>query len=535
MKLRTLLIGIFGLVAVLLVALLVNTLEGRKKIFQLAEAEARQTESNKLAAELRQSSDDLTRMARTYVVTGENKYWQYFGRILDIRNGKAPRPAGYDGVYWDLVTENLESIPSTTTSQKLVSLEDRMIKAGFSVEEFALLKNAQNQSDSLVRLENVAMHAVNGEFDDGTGSFDIKKEPDRALAIQILHGSQYHEAKAKVMKPLDQFMDIVSKRTLADTNELNKAAAMRLRTSLILSGFILLVLIVSYLLVMKMVLQPVQELAFAVEKIGGGEYVDIAHNRGARELQSLMRTFNQMTLTLKTREDEKNLAICDLDDKALALEKEKGRAEKLLLNILPVAIAERLQRGEEIQAETFPEVTVFFADIVGFTKLAAEIGPKAVTKLLNDLFDLFDQLVDKHDLEKIKTIGDCYMAVAGVPTRSPTHAQQMADFALDVIQNLRAQNREMGRDVQIRIGIHSGTVAAGIIGRKKFAYDLWGDVVNVTSRLETTAEPMTIHASETVRSRLEESYIFEDRGDIELKNRGKLRTYYLTGRKVETD
>ena len=177
----------------------------------------------------------------------------------------------------------------------------------------------------------------------------------------------------------------------------------------------------------------------------------------------------------------------------------------------------------------------YFADIVGFTKLAAEIGPKAVTKLLNDLFDLFDQLVDKHDLEKIKTIGDCYMAMAGVPTRSPTHAQQMADFALDVIQNLRAQNREMGRDVQIRIGIHSGTVAAGIIGRKKFAYDLWGDVVNVTSRLETTAEPMTIHASETVRSRLEESYIFEDRGDIELKNRGKLRTYYLTGRKVETD
>lgn len=533
MKLRTLLVGIFGLIAVLLLALLVNTMEGRKKIFQLAEAETRQTESNKLASELRQSSDDLTRMARTYVVTGENRYWQYFGRILDIRNGKAPRPAGYDGIYWDLVTGNLEAIPPATSSQNLVSLEDRMIKAGFAVEEFALLKSAQNQSDSLVRLEDVAMHAVNGEFDDGTGSFAIKKEPDRALAIQILHGTQYHEAKAKVMQPLDYFIDLVNQRTLTETTELNKAAASRLQISLILSGSILFVLIASYLLVIRMVLRPVQELAFAVEKLGRGEFVDIAHNRGARELLTLVQMFNQMTLTLKTREDEKNLAICNLDDKAAALEKEKGRAEKLLLNILPVAIAERLQRGEEIQAETFPEVTVFFADIVGFTKLASEIGPMAVTKLLNDLFDLFDQLVDKHHLEKIKTIGDCYMAVAGVPTRSPTHAQQMADFALDVIQNLRAQNHEMARDVQIRIGIHSGTVAAGIIGRKKFAYDLWGDVVNVTSRLENTAEPMTIHASETVRSRLEESYIFEDRGDIELKNRGKLRTYYLTGRKIE--
>ena len=125
------------------------------------------------------------------------------------------------------------------------------------------------------------------------------------------------------------------------------------------------------------------------------------------------------------------------------------------------------------------------------------------------------------------------MAVAGVPDRSPTHAQQMADFAIEALEVLKAQNIRLSRNVQIRIGIHCGTVAAGIIGRKKFAYDLWGDVVNITSRLEGTADPMKIHVSESIHSRLEDSYLFEARGEVELKNRGKLRTYFLVGKKTE--
>jgi class 3 adenylate cyclase len=171
--------------------------------------------------------------------------------------------------------------------------------------------------------------------------------------------------------------------------------------------------------------------------------------------------------------------------------------------------------------------------VVGFTKLAAELGPRSVANLLNELFEMFDDLAEKYKLEKIKTIGDCYMAVAGVPDRSPTHAQQMADFSLEALAALKSQNQKMSRNLQIRIGMHSGTVAAGIIGRKKFAYDLWGDVVNVTSRLEGSAEPMKIHVSESVHSRLEDSYLFEERGEVELRNRGKLRTYYLIGKKVE--
>jgi class 3 adenylate cyclase len=246
-----------------------------------------------------------------------------------------------------------------------------------------------------------------------------------------------------------------------------------------------------------------------------------------------MQAFNQMASSLRLREKEKETALTDLGEKATALEKERGRTEKLLLNVLPVAIADRLQKGEKVEAETFPEVTVFFADIVGFTKLATELGPRSVATLLNELFEIFDDLAEKHKLEKIKTIGDCYMAVAGVPDRSPTHAQQMADFSLEALAALKSQNKQMSRNLEIRIGMHSGTVAAGIIGRKKFAYDLWGDVVNITSRLEGTAEPMKIHVSESVHARLEDSYLFEERGEVELKNRGKLRTYYLVGKKAE--
>ncbi len=534
-QLRILLAWIFGSAGLLLTLLLVNSIQSKQMATQLAQAQMRRMVSFQLADELRQSSDDLTRMARTYVVTGDEKYERFFKRILAIRNGLAPRPKGYEGIYWDLITADIEPKSSTLASSKLLSLESRMMQAGFTVDEFALLKNSQNQSDALVSLENVAMHAIKGEFDDGTGTFSQKKTPNREMAIQWVHGNQYHEAKARIMKPLQEFFQKVNARTKRETDMLQAQMASRVLLNLIFSAALLCVLITGYLCVLRWVLRPVQKLAAAVDQVGKGEYTVVDPLGGARELTMLVQAFNHMSTALQQREQETKEAIDNLAVKAAALEREKGRAEKLLLNVLPVAIADRLQRGEEVQAETFPEVTVFFADIVGFTKLASQVGPRSVAMLLNELFEIFDNLVHKHQLEKIKTIGDSYMAVAGVPDRSPTHAQQMADFALEVIENLREQNRLMSRDVQIRIGIHSGTVTAGIIGRQKFAYDLWGDVVNVTSRLESTAEPMMIHASESVFSRLEGDYLFEPRGEVELKNRGKLRTYYLVGKKQDRD
>lgn len=530
-KLKTLLALVFISVGVLLLLLVSNSFISRKKANELAEAELQKYYSYQLADELRQSSDDLTRMARTYAVTGNEKYQKFFNRILTIRNGETPRPQDYNDIYWDLVTGDAEQ-DSAEAGEK-ISLESRMLSAGFTVQEFALLKDSQNQSDSLVKLENIAMHALKGEFDDGTGSFQVKKTPDQPLAIQILHGQQYHVAKAKIMKPLRDFTQMVNQRTSILVSGLQNEVHRRVQLGLVLALALLGLLSIGYTVILRLVLRPIRLLSLAVQQLEQGKFAEIQSIRGVRELNQLVTAFNQMASILHQREKEKETALTDLGEKATALEKEKGRTEKLLLNVLPVAIADRLQRGEKVEAETFPEVTVLFADVVGFTKLAAELGPRSVTNLLNELFEIFDDLAEKYKLEKIKTIGDCYMAVAGVPDRSPTHAQQMADFSLEALSILKSQNQKLSRNLQIRIGMHSGTVAAGIIGRKKFAYDLWGDVVNVTNRLEGTAEPMKIHVSESVHARLEDSYIFEDRGEVELRNRGKLRTYYLIGKKVE--
>jgi len=533
MKLRTLLALVFVSVGVLMLFLVAISLVNRKKGYELGNAEARKYYSYQLADELRQSSDDLTRMARTYAVTGDDKYQRFFNRILAIRNGEVPRPKDYGDIYWDLVTGQEE--PGNIELGEKESLESSMLRAGFTVDEFALLKDSQNRSDALVKLENVAMHALKGEFDDGTGSFQIKKVPDQALAIQILHSQQYHDAKAKIMEPLRNFTRTVTQRTSALVENLESEMKYRLFLGLVLALTLLALLGIGYFLLLRLVLRPVNLISKAVEHLEKGEYIEVRNTGGVAELNKLIEVFNHTAVTLRQREKEKESAMSDLGEKASALEREKGRTEKLLLNVLPIAIADRLQRGEKVEAETFPEVTVLFADVVGFTKLAAEIGPRSVANLLNELFEIFDDLAEKHKLEKIKTIGDCYMAVAGVPDRSPTHAQQMADFAIEALEVLKAQNMRLSRNVQIRIGIHCGTVAAGIIGRKKFAYDLWGDVVNITSRLEGTADPMKIHVSESIHSRLEDSYLFEARGEVELKNRGKLRTYFLVGKKTEKE
>ena len=531
MKLKILLALVFSSVGVLLLLLVVNSFISRKKANELAEAERQKYQSYQLADELRQSSDDLTRMARTYAVTGKEKYQKFFGRVLTIRNGETSRPADYNDIYWDLVVGDVEQ-DNAEAGEKL-SLESRMIQAGFTLQEFALLKDSQNQSDALVKLENIAMHALKGEFDDGTGTFQLKKEPDQSLATQILHSQQYHEAKARIMKPLRDFTQMVNQRTSILVGGLQKEVHRRVQLGLVLALALLGLLSIGYIVILRLVLRPIHSLSLAVQELEQGKFAKIQSIRGVRELNQLVTAFNQMASILQQREKEKEMALTDLGEKATALEKEKDRTEKLLVNVLPVAIADRLQKGEKVEAETFPEVTVFFADVVGFTKLATELGPRSVANLLNELFEIFDDLAEKYKLEKIKTIGDCYMAVAGVPDRSPTHAQQMADFSLEAVAALKSQNKQMSRNLEIRIGMHSGTVAAGIIGRKKFAYDLWGDVVNVTSRLEGTAEPMKIHVSESVHARLEDSYLFEERGEVELRNRGKLRTYYLIQKKVE--
>ncbi len=214
-------------------------------------------------------------------------------------------------------------------------------------------------------------------------------------------------------------------------------------------------------------------------------------------------------------------------DRTRALQAAIERAERLLLNTLPAPIARRLQAGEERIAEHFDAVTVLFADIVGFTRMAADVPAEAVVDLLGRVFTEFDALSDRFGVEKIKTIGDAYMVVAGLPTARPDHMQAMADMALAILGAVERVNAALGTALAVRVGMHSGPVVAGIIGTRKFAYDLWGDTVNTASRMESHGVGGKIHVGEATYIALHQLYAFEPRGVIEVKGLGQRRTYFL--------
>jgi class 3 adenylate cyclase len=211
------------------------------------------------------------------------------------------------------------------------------------------------------------------------------------------------------------------------------------------------------------------------------------------------------------------------------LGREREAADQLLTSILPESIVERLKRDQSAIAEGFLDATVLFADIVGFTPLSAKLPPGRVVEMLNDVFSKFDALTEKYGLEKIKTIGDAYMAVGGVPTQRKDHAQAVASMALEMRAVASSLTTPNGDPIQIRIGINSGPVVAGVIGTKKFSYDLWGDTVNTAARMEAHAEPNTIQVTERTCERIRTQFQLEPRGNIEIKGKGTMKTYVLIG------
>ncbi len=213
------------------------------------------------------------------------------------------------------------------------------------------------------------------------------------------------------------------------------------------------------------------------------------------------------------------------------IKKEQKKTESLLLNILPEPIAERLKDGEGAIADKFEEATILFADLVNFTQISTTMPATKLVYLLNEIFSSFDQLTEKHGLEKIKTIGDAYMVAAGIPIPRPDHAEAMAEMALDMLSAIKELNVKLDSDFDLRIGINSGPVVAGVIGTKKFIYDLWGNAVNTASRMESHGIPGRIQVSIYTYQLLRDVYDFEDRGPIEIKGKGEMRTYLLSGRK----
>jgi len=243
----------------------------------------------------------------------------------------------------------------------------------------------------------------------------------------------------------------------------------------------------------------------------------------------LIRVYNMIEVRLLHQETK------ELYNRVVA---EQKVSERLLLNVLPHAIAERLKGRPEVTAESFTEliadsfaeVTVLFADIVEFTKFSVGVSPEVLVDILNDIFTRFDTIADKHGLEKIKTIGDCYMAAAGIPVPVTDHAIRAANMALDMIEAVERYNEHSNYSLRVRIGISTGSVVAGVIGKRKFLYDLWGDVVNTASRMESHGVSGRIQMTESTRQRLGEKFKLEKRGAIEIKGKGEMETWFLNSR-----
>ncbi|AFZ03637.1 adenylate/guanylate cyclase domain-containing protein [Calothrix sp. PCC 6303] len=217
---------------------------------------------------------------------------------------------------------------------------------------------------------------------------------------------------------------------------------------------------------------------------------------------------------------------------------EKSQSEQLLLNILPQPIAQRLKQSQATSninadiliADAFNDTTVMFADIVGFTDLSSRIPPQELVNLLNQIFSRFDLLAESYNLEKIKTIGDAYMVVGGLPSPRADHAIAIASMALEMIDAIAQFNLDTGENFQIRIGINSGSVVAGVIGLRKFIYDLWGDTVNIASRMESHGAPGLVHVTKDTYILLKNVFILEKRGLISVKGKGEMETYWLKGK-----
>ncbi len=210
-----------------------------------------------------------------------------------------------------------------------------------------------------------------------------------------------------------------------------------------------------------------------------------------------------------------------------SLQLEREKSEHLLLNVLPEKIALRLKESEQTIADRFDSASVLFLDIVDFTRMSSSLPAKEIVSVLDDLFCVFDILVDKHGLEKIKTIGDAYMTVSGIPDPVPNHARRIVEMAIDMLVVLEKFSKVKGQAINARIGICTGPVVAGVIGKRRFLYDLWGDTVNTASRMESNGLPNKIQVTQSTYDILRDDYKFDFRGSIEIKGKGSLNTYIL--------
>jgi adenylate cyclase len=285
----------------------------------------------------------------------------------------------------------------------------------------------------------------------------------------------------------------------------------------------------------RWIVAPIARVVEATQALAHGELDKTVDVENVKELKVLARSFNRMASQLRESFTALETANAELEERVqqrtAALQAEQEKSEQLLLNILPETIANQLKESHDAIAEHFDEVTILFADIVGFTNLSSRLTPIELVSLLNQMFSNFDALAEQYGLEKIKTIGDAYMVAAGLPEPRPDHAEAIADMALAMQNAVRYFNSQQSETFQIRVGINTGVVVAGVIGTKKFIYDLWGDAVNVASRMESSGEPGATQVTAATYELLKERYVLEERGIVEVKGKGAMKTYWLRNKR----
>ena len=291
MTIQKLLITIFTLLIVLLGAMVCSLILLVKTEVEITASEKRRFDSYLLADELRQSSDDLTNMARLFVVSGKERFAKQFQEILDIRSGKQPRPENYGLIYWDLILDTTER---SEVEGETLSLEDRMIREGFTTKEFKELVEAEYLSNQLAELETIAMNAVRGKFDDGTGHFEKEGPPDFELARQIMFGDEYLQAKSAIMKPINQFLLLLEGRTKSEVLELRKKGRIYMWISVGLSILAIVLSIGSILLLNKKVLNPLRLVSEATQQVIKGDYTYHIDYSSSNEFGKLVEAFNLM-------------------------------------------------------------------------------------------------------------------------------------------------------------------------------------------------------------------------------------------------
>ena len=334
-------------------------------------------------------------------------------------------------------------------------------------------------------------------------------------------GAPLRDAKGRCLGVLG--VDITDKKMRA---ALDSAGNLALRISIAVVGLALIVSIVMGTVLTRSILA----LSTTVKRFAEKDFSARTKVFTKDEIGQLGQSFNAMADTIQIHSEnlEEMVRV-----RTKELTEEKQTSERLLLNVLPAPIADRLKTGENLIVDRFDAVSVLFADIVGFTTLSSRTSPEALVTMLNELFSTFDTLAEKHGLEKIKTIGDAYMVVAGIPHPVADHATAITHMAIDMIASIEAYSKRNNSQLTIRVGIHTGSVVAGVIGTKKFIYDLWGDTVNTASRMESHGLPGRIHVSEATYLLLADSFEFEKRAPIDVKGKGAMQTYLVIGQKPD--